>query len=73
MAANAGESFKPGQKCKQSGIYKVVHDRGHDEEHEVTVVNGEPFPPCQSCGHGVRFVLVRAAHHLKNHPSFKQD
>lgn len=58
MAATVGQEFKPGQKCTQSGIYRVAHDKGHTKEHEVTVVNGEPFPPCRSCGHGVRFTLV---------------
>lgn len=63
--------YKPGQKVPQSGIYKVNHDRRHSEEHEVTAVKGEPFPPCANCGAGVTFSLVRAAHHLKEHPALK--
>jgi hypothetical protein len=63
--------YKPGQEVPSSGIYKVVHDTVHKgEEHEVTAVKGEPFPPCNHCGHHPRFTLVRAAHHIKNHKNF---
>ena len=58
--------YKPGEKVPKSGIYKVVHD-GHEADHEVTAVIGEPFPPCRGCGDKAHFVLVRAAHHLKRH------
>lgn len=71
MSANVGDEFKPGQKCPQSGIYRVVHDKNHASPHEVTCVYGETFPPCRNCGSGVRFVLVRAAKHLTNHELFK--
>jgi hypothetical protein len=64
------EQFKPGQKVTKSGIYRVIHDDNHAEEHEVTAVIGEPFPPCRNCGDEARFELVRAAHHLKNHKLF---
>ncbi|MBZ5491210.1 MAG: YjzC family protein [Acidobacteriia bacterium] len=66
------ETYKPGDEVPKSGIYKVTHDPNHThEEHEVTCVIGEPFPPCNHCGHHPRFQLVRAAHHLKNHKYFK--
>jgi len=71
MSANVGDEFSPGKKCKQSGIYRVVHDENHTQKHEVTCVNGETFPPCRNCGSGVRFVLVRAAIHLAKHKLFK--
>jgi hypothetical protein len=63
---------KPGEKCEQSGIYKVNHDHNHEKEHEVTVVYGEPFPPCNGCGKGVTFTVARAAIHLTSHSSFKK-
>ena len=69
--ANVGDQFKPGQDVPTSGIYKVVHDRYHAQEHEVTCVRGKEFPPCNHCSHGVRFVLVRAAHHIDTHEYFK--
>lgn len=71
MAGKVGEIFKPGETCRQSGIYQVTHDSQHIAYHEVTVVNGEEFPPCNHCGKHPRFVLVRPAMHLSDHPSFK--
>lgn len=65
------DTFKPGQKVPNSGIYRVVHDKNHASAHEVTCVYQEPFPPCNHCGHGVRFELVRAAIHIKSHEHFK--
>jgi hypothetical protein len=69
--ASPGEQFKPGDEVPNSGIYKVVHDPYHAAEHEVTCVYGKRFPPCNHCGHKVRFVLVRAAQHIDSHDSFK--
>ena len=66
------EQFKPGDLCPRSGIYKVVHDVAHHEEHEVTVIKDEPFPPCNHCGHHPRFTLERAAHHVSSHEHFKK-
>lgn len=65
-------AYKPGDKVPQSGIYKVAHDKNHVQEHEVTSIEGEVFPPCNGCGHHPRFTLIRAAHHLAKHPSFKK-
>ncbi|MGA7792633.1 MAG: hypothetical protein WCA19_06295 [Candidatus Acidiferrales bacterium] len=72
MTANVGDEFKPGDICKQSGIYKVLHDPHHAQEHEVTCVNGKKFPPCSGCNHP-RFILVRAAHHIETHEFFKDQ
>jgi hypothetical protein len=63
-------SYKPGNRVPESGIYHVNHDRNHTQSHEVTCVEGETFPPCRGCGHGVTFTLVRAAVHVKKHPHF---
>ena len=65
--------FKPGEKVPASGIYKVVHDTYHYEQHEVTAIIGEHFPPCNRCGSHPRFTLVRAAHHISNHEHFKKQ
>jgi hypothetical protein len=56
------QEFKPGDKVLKSGIYKVMHD-SKTQSHEVTCVEGEPFPPCNSCGHP-KYVLVRATQHV---------
>jgi hypothetical protein len=65
-----GDEFKPGEKCGRSGIYRAVHDCNHSQSHEVTSVYGKPFPPCNHCGHRVRFVLVRGALHIDSHEHF---
>jgi hypothetical protein len=67
-----GDIFKPGQECKQSGIYTVVHDTVHAQRHDVTVVYGEPFPPCVHCGQHPRFALKHAAQHVRSHDSFRK-
>jgi hypothetical protein len=64
--------YKPGDEVPKSGIYKVVHDNKHAEEHEVTCIIGKKFSPCNHCSNGVRFTLVRAAHHIDNHDEFKK-
>ena len=66
------QEFKPGQKCEKSGVYRVVHDHAHTAEHEVTCVYGKSFPPCNGCGHGVRFILVRGAQHIEHNEHFKR-
>jgi hypothetical protein len=70
MSAKVGDVFKPGDRCEQSGIYKVTHDPAHAQEHEVTCVRGKDFPPCGVCKHP-RFKLVRAARHIETHEFFR--
>ena len=62
--------YKPGDEVPTSGIYKVVHDTVHKEEHEVTAVAGEHFPPCNHCGKHPRFQLLYSAHHISRHKNF---
>lgn len=71
MAVDWNKDYKPGEKCEGSGIYRVTHDRNHAEQHEVTVVMGEPFPPCNHCGQHPRFRAVKLASHVANHDQFK--
>jgi hypothetical protein len=68
----ANEIYKPSDMVPQSGIYKVILDKNHVQEHEVTAVMGEHFPPCRGCGQHPRFILVRAAHHINNHEKFRK-
>jgi hypothetical protein len=63
--------YKPGDKVERSGIYRVVHDDDHTQEHEVTCVFGKKFPPCNHCGNHPRFVLVRGAQHIDSNEWFK--
>jgi hypothetical protein len=71
MSADVGDTFKPGDTVKQSGIYDVLHDTNHRQKHQVTCVYGEPFPPCRGCGHGVKFRLAVKAIHVKQDNDFK--
>jgi hypothetical protein len=64
--------YKPGEKVPRSGIYRVVHDPVHIQEHEVTAVFGDTFPPCNHCGQHPRFTLVRGARHISSHEAFKK-
>lgn len=64
--------YKPGDVVPASGIYQVTHDPRHAQEHEVTCVKDEVFPPCNGCGHHPRFVLLRAAHHIRRHEHFRK-
>ncbi len=64
--------YKPGDTVPDSGIYKVNHDRTHVQEHEITAIKGESFPPCNHCGSHPRFTLIRAAHHVHIHEQFKK-
>lgn len=63
---------KPGEAVLVSGIYRVVHDKNHAAEHDITAVKGEKFPPCRGCGAGVRFKIRYAADHLSDHDHFKK-
>jgi hypothetical protein len=67
----AGDVFKPGDECKRSGVYRVLHDPSHADEHEVSCMFGRKFPPCNRCGDYVRFVLEHGAIFIGSHAHFK--
>lgn len=71
MAA-VGETFKPGDKVPNSGIYEVTHDRVHRRVHEVTCIAHSTFPPCNHCGDHPRFKLVRKAIHINVDDDFQK-
>jgi hypothetical protein len=66
-----GDVFKPGDECLRSGVYRVLHDSRHADEHEVTCVFGQQFPPCNRCGDYVRFVLELGAISIDAQELFK--
>jgi hypothetical protein len=68
-----GDTFTPGQTVQVSGIYDVLHDPAHTQRHQVTCVYGEPFPPCRTCKHGVRYRLAVAAIHVTSHDDLKRS
>ncbi len=53
------EAYKTGATVPHSGIYRVSHSE-HRLPHEVTLLRGNPFPPCSKCGNDVVYDLLRA-------------
>jgi hypothetical protein len=50
--------YKSSSIIPVSGIYQVIHAQ-HRLPHEVTLIDGQTFPPCAKCHEEVRFQLVR--------------
>ena len=65
------KTYKPGNTVEGSGVYRVTHDAAHLKPHDVTVVQGKPFPPCRGCKQP-RFKAVLLARHIDNHKEFKR-
>ena len=68
-----GRQYRAGESVRQSGIYEVVHDRGHREAHEVVMISGENFPDCDTCKDKVRFRLVRTAPYIFQDEDFEEE
>lgn len=56
--------FSAGDSVRETGIYEVIHDRGHRVAHEVVMLNGDAFPACDTCEQRVRFRLIRTAPYI---------
>jgi len=56
--------FNAGETVRETGIYEVIHDRAHRVAHEVVMLNGDAFPPCETCEQRVRFRLIRTAPYI---------
>jgi len=50
--------YKSSDTIPESGIYRVIHAQ-HRLPHEVTLIEGQTFPPCAKCHDQVTFELVR--------------
>ena len=70
-----GALYRPGDAAPSSGVYVVSHDCldgiEHAAPHEVTIIQGKPFPPCRVCQQHVRFRLACAATHIDADPLFR--
>ena len=66
-----GNMFNAGQPVIESGIYEVVHDHAHRTAHEVVMLRGDSFPPCDSCAERVRFRLIRTAPYIFQDEDFE--
>jgi len=51
--------YKSPDVIPETGIYRVIHAQ-HRLPHEVTLLEGQTFPPCARCHEEVRFELVRS-------------
>jgi len=63
------ETFRPGEKAPESGIYRVLH-HAHRMPHDVTVEQGTVFPHCLRCGERARFVYLQGICFLRNDCDF---
>lgn len=61
----------PGEPVPQSGIFDVLHDAEHRQSHEVVMIRGEAFPPCEVCAERVRYRLVRSAPYILHDEDFQ--
>jgi hypothetical protein len=68
-----GKVFSAGQPVVETGIYEVIHDREHRTAHEVVMLSGDSFPPCDTCAERVRFRLVRTAPYIFQDEDFEES
>jgi hypothetical protein len=63
---------RSGEKAPCTGLYQALHVN-HAAAHEVTILFGETFPPCLTCGDAVRFELTMLSVHVYAHPMFVRE
>jgi hypothetical protein len=71
MSEASPRSYGPGDTAIVSGIYVVIHSRGCQASHSVTIVQGEILPSCLGCSGEVRFEPAISAVHVREHPLFR--
>jgi hypothetical protein len=67
-----GRIYSAGQPVIETGIYEVLHDGAHRAAHEVVMLSGASFPPCDTCAERVRFKLVRTAPYIFQDEDFEE-
>jgi hypothetical protein len=67
-----GTFFKPGDSVRETGIYEVLHDRGHRATHEAVMLAKDVFPACDTCYEKVRFRLLRTAPYIFDDLDFEE-
>ena len=65
--------FLPGQPVLESGIYEVIHDKGHRQAHEAVMYRDDLFPVCDQCDLHVRFKLIRSAPYIFDDEDFSKE
>ena len=67
------EEFRPGQRVRDTGIYRVTHAPTHPAmPEEVTVLKGRQFPTCPQCDQ-ITYKLIRAAKHVREVPPLFEE
>jgi hypothetical protein len=66
-----GRTFSAGQRVMETGIYEVLHHQDHRTAHEVVMLSGDSFPPCDTCAACVRFRLIRTAPYIFQDEDFE--
>lgn len=64
--------YRAGDIVRETGIYEVIHDSGHRTAHEVVMLKGDSFPPCDTCEERVRFRLIRTAPYIFQDEDFEE-
>lgn len=67
------QMFLPGQPVLESGIYEVIHDKGHRLAHEAVMYRDDLFPACDQCELKVRFKLIRSAPYIFDDEDFARE
>ena len=65
--------FSAFQPVVETGIYEVLHHGAHRSAHEVVMLSGDAFPPCDTCADNVRFRLVRTAPYIFQDEDFEES
>ncbi len=67
---NERDTFHPGERAPESGIYRVLHYQ-HRLPHDVTIPKETVLPRCGHCGERVRFVDLHAAPFMSDDYDFR--
>ena len=65
------DQYKPGDRVPRSGIYRVIHDPVHCQEHEVTCVHMKNSRRAMTAEAAFALNSQGAAAHIEGHKQFK--
>lgn len=62
-----GDTFKIGEVCQESGVYKLTNCTGKEckllskAQHTIPLAKGNIFPPCRTCNGKILWKLIQKA------------
>jgi uncharacterized protein (DUF983 family) len=65
------KQFKPGDRCRTSGVYVVRHKADHLPARHLIVYSGTEFLPCCKCGSKVRYELATSVSSIDDRKEFR--